>query len=213
MPSTLPSSIDYRTRFVKDDAKTGFVSQVNRLTILEVGASSPDKQKASQISKKTMTGFRPSANTIVEDDAKTRFSHDTTEKLCMSPMMTGECDQKADDDACPDSMSETSSVKSSYEEDEAEDEDAFAIDGVPMPRISSSTVPIVLMVAPRTGGGFDSKDPLFRGVCLYSGSMASEEREDIKPQPEELLRNKATSTFGGLSWLLRVPSRIFSSTS
>lgn len=120
----------------------------------------------------------------------------------MSPMMTGgytgqvasSDDLRAYDNGRPD-MSETSSATSSSEE--GGEEDSFDNNGVPMPRISSSTVPIILEVAPRTAS-FDSKDPLFRGVCLYSGSMALDRREELESRPE----NKVVSPSGRLSRFL-----------
>jgi hypothetical protein len=57
-----------------------------------------------------------------------------------------------------------------------EEEDTFDPEGLKMPRISSSTVPFVLEVAPRNGR-LNSDDPLFQGVCLYSGSMTGSQRK------------------------------------
>jgi hypothetical protein len=182
-----------------------------------------NKQKLLKNIKQTMTVLRSSISTrtSVENDAKAGLSDDMKEQICMSPMMTGGSTTKAasthsddqdDDEACP-GMSETSSVKSSSEEEE-EEHDTFALDSAPMPRISSSTIPIFLEVAPRTGG-FDTKDPLFGGVCLYSGSMASEQRDKFESPPDEFFEDEESSspsTDGGLSWLLRIPSKIFSST-
>ena len=68
--------------------------------------------------------------------------------------------------------------------DEAEEEDSFDIQACGMPRITSrgecADAPVVLEVAPRNGGRLhNANDPLFQGLCLYSGSMTSNQREKI----------------------------------
>jgi hypothetical protein len=78
-----------------------------------------------------------------------------------------ECD---DQSSLPESL-EASSVPSSSEDDE---EDSFDSCSLPLPRISSSTIPLVMEVTSRSRG-FGSQDPLFNGVCLYSGSMSEDQ--------------------------------------
>ena len=107
-------------------------------------------------------------------------------------------------DACPD-VTDSSSTKSSSEEEE---DDAFDMEGLPMPRISSSTLPIVVEVAPRTGS-FASKDPLFRGVCLYSGSMTSTQRYEAEFKSKE---EQEKYSMAKASWLSpSMFSRLFTS--
>jgi hypothetical protein len=75
---------------------------------------------------------------------------------------------------------DSSSVKScSSDEDsdgDEEDADILGLEDIPMPRLSSSTVPIVLEVAPRNVR-FASDDPLFNGVCLYNSSMTTSQTQ------------------------------------
>jgi hypothetical protein len=70
-----------------------------------------------------------------------------------------------------------------------EEEDTFDPEGLKMPRISSSTVPFVLEFAPRNGR-FNSDDPLFQGVCLYSGSMTGSQRETYASTQTESTASK-----------------------
>lgn len=59
---------------------------------------------------------------------------------------------------------------------EEELEDAFDVNAVPMPRLSSSTVPIVVQVsnAHRTARFYQNDaDPLFQGICLYSTTTSA----------------------------------------
>ena len=61
------------------------------------------------------------------------------------------------------------------EDDDDENEDQFDSNSIPMPRLSSSTIPIVVeVVAPSHHGGgyYKSEDPLFQGRCLYSTSSS-----------------------------------------
>eukprot|EP00529_Nitzschia_sp_RCC80_P036610 CAMPEP_0113498716 /NCGR_PEP_ID=MMETSP0014_2-20120614/31333_1 /TAXON_ID=2857 /ORGANISM="Nitzschia sp." /LENGTH=191 /DNA_ID=CAMNT_0000392783 /DNA_START=96 /DNA_END=671 /DNA_ORIENTATION=- /assembly_acc=CAM_ASM_000159 len=58
--------------------------------------------------------------------------------------------------------------------DEEEDSDHFDAQSLPMPRIDSSSTPFVLEVAPRHFHS-TSKDPLQNCVCLYDGSMTTEQ--------------------------------------
>jgi hypothetical protein len=116
-----------------------------------------------------------------------------------------------DDQACPD-MSDTSS--SEEEDDDVEQEDTFDMDGCPMPRISSSTIPVYLEVTTRTVG-FDTKDPLFGGVCLYSSDSERSQPDELFPNEESSSSTSTTddgAADGMLSWLLRAPSKLFSST-
>lgn len=103
-----------------------------------------------------------------------------------------------------DELDGCSSTKSGIEDD------TFDIDDMPMPRISSSTVPVVLEIARRSGGSFASADPLFRGVCLYDGSMKASQREEFESKVQTYKATGKSSRTGGLSWL--VPS-IFSNDS
>jgi hypothetical protein len=84
-----------------------------------------------------------------------------------------------DDESVPEAV-DSSSVNSDGDEEDSdgdeEDSDLFDVEDIPMPSLSSSTVPIVLEVAPRTGG-FASDDPLFNGVCLYNSSMTTSQRQ------------------------------------
>lgn len=51
-----------------------------------------------------------------------------------------------------------------------------------LPRSSNSSAsPIVVVVAPRSAS-FESDDPLFRGICLYNGTMKSSQRHEIESQ-------------------------------
>jgi hypothetical protein len=70
-----------------------------------------------------------------------------------------------------------------------EEEDTFDPEGLKMPRISSSTVPFVLEFAPRNGR-LDFDDPLFQGVCLYSGSMTGSQRKAYTSAQEESTASK-----------------------
>ena len=64
----------------------------------------------------------------------------------------------------------SSDDESQYEEEAS---DHFDIDSAPIPKLSSSTIPIVMEFAPRNGGYSISNDPLFNGVCLYNTSTSS----------------------------------------
>ncbi|KAL3921944.1 MAG: hypothetical protein SGILL_002475, partial [Bacillariaceae sp.] len=72
---------------------------------------------------------------------------------------------------------EASCNTSGDEDSEAEeDEDDFDLNGISEPRLSSSTVPIVVEVsnAHKTARFYKNEDdPLFQGVCLYSTSTTS----------------------------------------
>jgi hypothetical protein len=57
----------------------------------------------------------------------------------------------------------------------------FEVNGFRLPRSSSSVAPIVVVVAPRSAS-FESDDPLFRGICLYNGTMKSSQRHEIESQ-------------------------------
>ncbi len=151
------------------------------------------------------------ARSITDCDETKGFSHET---------MAGDHQMRCDDsnnhyrststdannavDFCP-HLTETSSAKSSSEE---YIEDNFDMDGLPMPRIYSSTIPIVVEVAPRRGF-FHSKDPLFNGICLYNGHMTSTQRNEAVYKGS---RENEGSPYksGRLSWIL---SSIFSDTS
>jgi hypothetical protein len=65
--------------------------------------------------------------------------------------------------------------------DEDEDDD-FDMDGISMPRLSSSTIPIIVEVSSNAhkSAGFYSNpdDPLFQGVCLFSTSDSSNTTTD-----------------------------------
>lgn len=60
------------------------------------------------------------------------------------------------------------------DDEEEGDDDEFNHEGIPMPRLTSSTIPIVVDVSNRHrhAGFYSSNDPLFQGVCLYSTSNA-----------------------------------------
>ncbi|KAG7352653.1 hypothetical protein IV203_008701 [Nitzschia inconspicua] len=80
------------------------------------------------------------------------------------------------DDVVAEKMKETS--RSSKGDGDVQDvEDHRSTPG----SIPSSSTPIassfVLEVAPRNGRWGSSKDPLFRGVCLYDGAMTREQVE------------------------------------
>jgi hypothetical protein len=105
------------------------------------------------------------------------------------------------DESVPDAL-EASSVKSSSDEEN----DDFDMEGLPMPRINSSTAPFVVEVSPRNGR-FASKDPLFQGVCLYSGSMTSIEVEAYSSTLEINSKKKDKQKYLTNSWFL--PSSIF----
>jgi hypothetical protein len=79
-----------------------------------------------------------------------------------------------------------------------EEEDTFDPEGLKMPRISSSTVPFVLEFAPRNGR-FNSDDPLFQGVCLYSGSMTGSQRKAYTSAQEDSNTSKRVSSLTS-SW-------------
>jgi hypothetical protein len=62
------------------------------------------------------------------------------------------------------------------DEDEEEGKDDFDMNGLPVPRLSSSTIPIIVEVsnAHRTARFYTNPhDPLFQGICLYSSSSPS----------------------------------------
>jgi hypothetical protein len=80
-----------------------------------------------------------------------------------------------------------------------EEEDTFDPEGLKMPRISSSTVPFVLEFAPRNGR-FHSDDPLFQGVCLYSGSMTGSQRKAYASTQKESTDSKRVPSLTS-SWL------------
>merc|ERR1712130_463675 len=67
---------------------------------------------------------------------------------------------------------ETSSIPSSSEDDDHV-EDSFDLDGIGLPGLKSSTVPLVMEVTRRNP--FGSQDPLFQGRCLYSGTMSKDQ--------------------------------------
>lgn len=67
--------------------------------------------------------------------------------------------------------------------EDGEAQDSFDVEGMRMPRVTSSTIPIVLQVAPRSGS-FQSHDPLFQGVCLYSGQMTAAQRDRIEKEKD-----------------------------
>jgi len=71
---------------------------------------------------------------------------------------------------------------------------------------STATAPsIIVVVAPRSAT-FASDDPLFRGVCLYSGTMDSSQREVMQSKMmESTTRLTAMATQEGLNQ----PSRRF----
>jgi hypothetical protein len=70
-----------------------------------------------------------------------------------------------------------------------EEENDYDPEGLKVSRISSSTVPFVLEFAPRNGR-FNSDDPLFQGVCLYSGSMTGSQRKAYASTQEESTASK-----------------------
>jgi hypothetical protein len=72
-------------------------------------------------------------------------------------------------ESLPDAV-DSSSVQShlSDDEDDDDEEDGFDVEGIPMPRLSSSTVPFVLEITLPKNGRYGSDDPLFQGVCLGS---------------------------------------------
>ena len=171
----------------------------DRLTIFALGASIPtNKQKLLKPNLEittTMTPRRSCTNKRAEEDGMNGFSHEMADKVDFSVTRTGRIlgtfgssDRPSDDVYCENSA--TPSTKSKSEEKE---DDVF--------------VPHVLEVAPRTRG-FDSKDPLFGGICLYSGTMASERREELESRPGNYLQKNTVYFRGRLSWLF--PGSIFS---
>lgn len=158
-----------------------------------------------------MENFNTSSRLHTDHDETKGFSHETTTRghvLTCGDMAPNRRHQQSSDgntmsDFCP-HMAETSSAKSSSDDDH---EDTFDMDRSPTPSIYNSTIPIVLEVAPRRGF-FDSKDPLFNGVCLYNGSMTSRQRHEVEYKGS---RDDEESRFksGRLSWIL---SSIFSDT-
>jgi hypothetical protein len=98
------------------------------------------------------------------------------------------------DESVPDAL-EVSSVKSSSDEEN----DDFDKEGLPMPRINSSTVPFNLEVSPRNGR-FASKDPLFQAGCLYSGSMTDIEVEAYSSTLEINTKKKGKQEHLTNSW-------------
>eukprot|EP00529_Nitzschia_sp_RCC80_P035866 CAMPEP_0113460350 /NCGR_PEP_ID=MMETSP0014_2-20120614/10939_1 /TAXON_ID=2857 /ORGANISM="Nitzschia sp." /LENGTH=160 /DNA_ID=CAMNT_0000351995 /DNA_START=154 /DNA_END=636 /DNA_ORIENTATION=+ /assembly_acc=CAM_ASM_000159 len=62
------------------------------------------------------------------------------------------------------------------DENSEDGEDEFNSDAIPLPRLSSSTIPIIIDVSGRhrhSTGFYSSNDPLFQGVCLYSSSSTA----------------------------------------
>mmetsp|Transcript_118074 Transcript_118074/g.176413 ORF Transcript_118074/g.176413 Transcript_118074/m.176413 type:complete len:181 (+) Transcript_118074:303-845(+) len=100
-----------------------------------------------------------------------------------------ESDEPSDPyESVPDVLDSTS-VKSDDEDDsdddddddeeEEDDDDLFDLEGLPMPRLSSSTIPIAMeVIRPSHTGMYKSEDPLFQGVCLYHSGSSNEKPSD-----------------------------------
>lgn len=93
-----------------------------------------------------------------------------------------------------DNLQENIKCISSDESDcDPEEEDDFDVAGIPEPRLSSSTVPIVVEVsnAHKTARFYtNAEDPLFQGVCLYSTSSTktTESKTTADTAPTQLFR-------------------------
>lgn len=97
-------------------------------------------------------------------------------------------------DTCADDNDDVTTGSSCAKSEENDEEDSFDMNGLPMPRISSSTIPVVVEVTPRSGSfSSSSDDPLFKGVCLYSGSMTSTQRNEIEYKPEQQGKDNAST--------------------
>jgi hypothetical protein len=99
-------------------------------------------------------------------------------------------------ESVPDVLDSTS-VKSDDDDDddysdEEEDDDLFYPEAIPMPRLSSSTIPIVMEVVQPSNGRYTSTDPLFQGVCLYHYVSSSEKpaTKSEAPKTEPSSREK-----------------------
>lgn len=77
-------------------------------------------------------------------------------------------------ESLPDAVDSTSVKTDDDESSVEEDEDGFDMEAIPMPRLSSSTVPVKIeVVLPRSSSGqYTSEDPLFQGICLYTSTSS-----------------------------------------
>jgi hypothetical protein len=81
-------------------------------------------------------------------------------------------------------------LDSSDDSDPEEEEDNSDPEGLKVSRISSSTVPFVVLEFAPKNGRFNSDDPLFQGVCLYSGSMTGSQRKAYASTQKESTASK-----------------------
>lgn len=142
----------------KSTSATTTTTQSNDTTSVQIPTDDTDVSLKQDLSPKS----------IVEGNDRTEFTRTRTSQkmgIASSP-------NKVDFFPEPMEVSE----EEDDEDESDEDGDEFDPEGVPLPRISSSTIPIVLEVAPRNGR-LASNDPLFHGVCLYSGSMSTDQVE------------------------------------
>jgi hypothetical protein len=66
------------------------------------------------------------------------------------------------------------------EDDEDHEDDHFNVDGLSMPKLSSSTIPIIVEVSNsyKSRGFYSSEDPLFQGICLYSSTKGDSNNQE-----------------------------------
>eukprot|EP00934_Nitzschia_sp_Nitz4_P000474 Nitzschia sp. Nitz4//scaffold6_size259037//135857//136297//NITZ4_001081-RA/size259037-processed-gene-0.76-mRNA-1//-1//CDS//3329556914//474//frame0 len=138
-----------------------------------------------------MSSLGSNYKTLAFDDASLCHSHEVeATRVFGTPARTN----FPGDESIPDS-----SASDSCKALDAEEEDTFDMDGLPLPRLTSSTVPVSLEVA-RRSSTFNSGDPLFQGVCLYSGNMSTDERQKLERKGSDAARTDAPES-PQKSWL------------
>jgi hypothetical protein len=78
---------------------------------------------------------------------------------------------------------EEGAVATDEDDDESQscdDDEDFDMNGISLPKLSSSTIPIILDVsnAHKGRGFYSSDDPLFQGICLYSSTTDNLQNQD-----------------------------------
>jgi hypothetical protein len=102
----------------------------------------------------------------------------SNEECIASVVVSNDCGDPVDGmKAVPISQDEEQEAVETDEDDDDEtesgdDDDDFNANGIAMPKLSSSTVPIIVEVSNshKARGFYSSEDPLFQGVCLYSST-------------------------------------------
>ena len=128
---------------------------------------------------------------ISELEASTKRTSPPTDTFVLEkpPTMTTNGAAPLDHQGDTESSSSSSSSSNDNDDDEShseELEDAFDMSDIKEPRLSSSTVPIVVQVsnAHKTARFYQNDaDPLFQGVCLYSTATSSKNDVSETKQP------------------------------